>query len=218
MDAKTPTNVDETRSFLGLALYYSRFIPNASTLLHPLNSLLRKNMKFKWSTECENAFKKIKQEIASDRVLTPYNPDLPLTLSTDASPYELGAIISHIINGEERPIAFASKSLTKAESQYSQLDREATAIYWSFKRFYQYLFGRKFTLIIDNRPLLHIFNPNKSMPIMSAHRLLRYSQFITGFNYEIKHRTSKHHGNVDYLSRNHILLNTNLEEYKEDPT
>ena len=103
-----------------------------------------------------------------------------------------------------------------AESQYSQLDREATAIYWSFKRFYQYLFGRKFTLIIDNRPLFHIFNPNKSMPIMSTHRLLRYSQFITGFNYEIKHRASKQHGNIDYLSRNPITLNTNLEEFKEE--
>jgi len=86
--------------------YYSRFIPNASTITHPLRCLLRENTKFRWTTACEAAFIKLKEEIASNRILMPFNPELPLTLACDASPTGIGAVLSHIVNGIERPIAF----------------------------------------------------------------------------------------------------------------
>ncbi|KAF2883447.1 hypothetical protein ILUMI_22732 [Ignelater luminosus] len=81
------------------------------------------------------------------------------------------------------------------------LDREATAIYWSFHRFYPYIYGRKFTLVTDNKPLCHIFSPKKKLPEIKASRLLRYALFLSGFDYEIKYRRSQEHGNADYLSR-----------------
>lgn len=216
LKAPPPKNIDEARSFIGLALYYSRFIPNASSILFPINQLLRKDTKFKWTSACQRSFQIIKNEISSDKVLVSYNPDLPLILATDASPHGLAAVLSHIIDGEERPIYYASRSLTRSESSYSQLDREATAVYWAFKRFYHYLYGRKFTLIIDNKPLERIFHPNKALPIMSAHRLIRYAEFISGFDYQIQHRTSKEHANVDYFSRNPVLLDTKLINFIED--
>lgn len=196
--APRPTNVDELRSFLGMTAYYSKFIPHASTILQPLNQLLRKNFKFRWTARCEEAFKTVKEEIASDRVLVPFDPALPLTLATDASPVGISGILSHTINGIERPIAFLSRSLSPAEQSYSQLDKEATAVFWSFNKFYHFLFGRKFKLIVDNKPLQSIFNPNKALPATTASRLLRYATFLSGFDYAVEHRRSEFHRNADY--------------------
>lgn len=206
LNAEPPKSVDDVRKFLGLVTYYSKFIPSAATLTYPLRQLLTKNKNFQWNKECEDAFNRIKCEIASDRVLVPYDPNLPLSLACDASPYGIAGVLSHTINGIERPIAFASRSLTKAESQYSQLDREALAIVFSVNRFFQYLFGRKFDLITDNQPLTRIFHPN-NVPPMSAGRLLRYAVFLRGFEYNIRHRKASEHSNVDYLSRSTVLEN-----------
>ena len=212
-----PNNVDELRKFLGLIMYYSKFIPNASDLLYPLNRLLRKGIPFKWTSDCEAAWIKAKSEIASDRVLIPFNPNLPVTLATDASPYGLSAILSHILpDGSERPIAFASRSLTAAEKNYSQLDREATAVYWAFKKYYDYIYGRKFTLIVDNKPMMTILHPEKKLPVLSASRMLRYAHFISGFDYKIIYRKSTDHTNVDYLSRNPLPLIDNEVQIVDD--
>ncbi|KAF2888201.1 hypothetical protein ILUMI_17972, partial [Ignelater luminosus] len=96
------------------------------------------------------------------------------------------------------------------------LDREATAIYWSFHRFYPYIYGRKFTLVTDNKPLCHIFSPKKKLPEITASRLLRYALFLSGFDYEIKYRRSQEHGNADYLSRAPlpVISNTTDIEYE----
>ncbi|KAK9694860.1 RNase H-like domain found in reverse transcriptase [Popillia japonica] len=79
--------------------------------------------------------KELKKEISSDKVLIPYTPELPLILATDASPTGLGAVISHVLpDKSERPIAFASRSLTDSEKNYSQIDKESTAIVWGLKK------------------------------------------------------------------------------------
>lgn len=96
-------------------------------------------------TTVQNVFKILKKEIASERTLIHYNSKLPLTLATDASPVGLGGVLSHIMpDGTERPIAFASRSLSKSEKKYSQIDKEATGIYWALKKFFLYCYGRKF--------------------------------------------------------------------------
>ena len=88
-------------------------------------------------------FECVKQQIASDRVLTHFNPKLPLRLASDASPYGIGAVMSHIMpNGEERPIAFASRTLSAAERNYAQIDKEALAIVWAVRKFHAYLYLR----------------------------------------------------------------------------
>ncbi|CAA9994888.1 unnamed protein product, partial [Nesidiocoris tenuis] len=123
-----PTSVDEVRRFLGLVTYYSRFIPAFSSLSYPLRRLLRKDHSFFWSSACESSFLKLKAELCSERVLVPYDPLLPLVLTADAGPCGIAAVLSHDADGVEKPIAYASRSLTDAEMNYSQLDKEALAI------------------------------------------------------------------------------------------
>ena len=102
-------DVTELRSFLGLLNYYGRFIPNLSSLLHPLNELLRHETPWKWSAAQDEAFKIAKEKITSPNVLVHYDPNLPLRLAGDASAYGVGAVISHIM--PDGAIAFASKTL-----------------------------------------------------------------------------------------------------------
>ena len=94
-DAPIPQNVSELRSFLGLVIYYQRFVPNMSSLVYPLNQLLGKGVPFQWSSAQDDAFRIVKTKIASADVLTHFHPDLPLLLATDASPYGIGAVLSH---------------------------------------------------------------------------------------------------------------------------
>ncbi|XP_031333813.1 uncharacterized protein K02A2.6-like [Photinus pyralis] len=201
-NATTPTNVEELRTFLGLINYYHRFIPDLTTKIKPLNSLLGKEVKFIWSDKCEKAFDMIKKELTSDRVLMHYDPKLPLIVETDASSVGLGAVLSHkMSNGMERPIAFASRTLSKSEQNYSQIDKEATAIFWGINKFFQYCYGRKFVLRTDHKPLVTIFNPDKALPTLSAMRMLNYAIYLSGFNYTIEYRSTHENLNADYFSR-----------------
>ncbi|XP_054274663.1 uncharacterized protein K02A2.6-like [Macrosteles quadrilineatus] len=202
LKCKRPENVTELRTFLGLANYYNKFIKNLATLLHPLNRLLRKGNTFTWSSACEQSFLKIKEIITSDDVLVHFDPSLPLVLATDASPVGVGAVLSHRYrDGTDRPIAFASRSLSKSEQKYSQIDKEALGIYWGLKKFFPFCYGRKFTLITDHKPLVSIFNPAKTLPTISATRIFNYAHFLSGFDYDIEYRQTAHHCNADYLSR-----------------
>lgn len=131
LKAPRPENVGQLRSFLGLVNYYAKFLPNIATVLHPLNSLLQLKSVWKWTAACEQAFIAAKQLITSEKVLIHYNPDLPLRLACDASPYGIGAVLSHKMkDGSEWPIAFASRSLNKAEQNYAQIDREGLSLVW----------------------------------------------------------------------------------------
>ena len=123
--APQPQNVTALRSFWGLVNYY-KFIPNLASVLHPLYQLLEKCRKWKWSTACEEAFLKCKKLLTSDCVLTHYDLNLPVRLACDASQHGIGAVLSHVMpTGVERPIAFASRSLSTAEKAYAQIDKEA---------------------------------------------------------------------------------------------
>ena len=103
--------------------------------------------------------------------------------------------------GEERPIAFASRSLNSAEKNYAQIHKEALAIIWGVRKFHCYLYGRKFTLVTDHQPLLTIFGPKKEIPATTAARLQRYALFLQRHEYEIEYKNSKSHANADALSR-----------------
>lgn len=127
-EAPTPTNVKELCSFLGLINYYRKFSPNLASHLEPLNALLRKGAKWKWSDSCSQAFSTAKEFLTSAPVLAHYDPSLPMKMAADASVYGVGAVISHVYpNGEEKPIAYASRTLSKAEVNYAQIEKEALA-------------------------------------------------------------------------------------------
>ena len=109
VSAPRPENASQLRSFLGLVNYYNRFLPNASTVLHPLHQLLEQNSEWQWTEQCEQAFTEAKRMITSEQVLTHYDPALPVRLACDASPTGIGAVLAHVMpGGSERPVAFAS--------------------------------------------------------------------------------------------------------------
>lgn len=128
----------------------------------------------------------------------------------------VGAVLSHIYaDGTEKPIQFASHTLSPVQQRYTQIDREAYAIIFGIRKFYQYVYARKFILITDNRPLTQIFSPSKGLPILSATRMSHYAIFLQSFEYEIRYSKSADHSNADALSRLPLPdLNTKKEEIK----
>lgn len=135
-------NVSEVRAFVGMINYYSKFIRNLSSILHPLNMLLHKNTRFAWTEKQEKAFQKAKEAFMSNQMLAHFDPKLPIVLATDASSYGVGAVLSHIYpDGTEKVIQFASQTLSETQQKYAQIDKEAYSIIFGIKKFYQYLYA-----------------------------------------------------------------------------
>ena len=145
--------------------------------------------------DCKIAFKQAKQELASSKVLAHYDIKLPIKLAADA-------LISHVYpDGTERPIAFASRTLSMAEQNYAQLEKEALGLVFGVKRFHPYLFRRTFTLVTDHRPLMTILGPKTGIPSLAAARLQRWAIVLSAYQYDIEFKRTEAHGNADGLSR-----------------
>ncbi|XP_062516177.1 uncharacterized protein K02A2.6-like [Corticium candelabrum] len=212
LDAPTPRNLSELKCFLGLVNYYARFLPSLAEVCHPLNDSMKKDVAWKWSKACEEAFQKLKELLTSTKVLCHYDVKMPLTLACDASSHGIGAVISHILpNREERPIAYASRTLSKFEKNYAQIEKEALAIVFGVKRFHQFLYGRQYCLITDHKPLVTIFGPESGIPPIAAARLQRWVLILSSYRYTIQYTRTQEHGNADGLSR----LPTAEEEHED---
>jgi len=136
--------------------------------------------------------------VTSACVLTHYNPTLQITLAADASAYGVGAVISHIFSdGSERPIAFATCTLTRAEKNYAQLEKEAVALIFGVKKFNCYLHWRNFTLITDHKLLVTIMGPKKGIPSLAAARLQRWAILLSAYDYNICYKSTTNHSNAD---------------------
>ena len=134
VDAPVPTNVKELRSFLGSIKFYSAFLPAASTLLKPLRILTEKSKEFLWTDACQNAFVAAKQLLLKSNLLIHYDPTKEIVVHTDASPVGVACVLNHRVSLPDgsvagKPVLFASCSLTPVQQRYSQLDREAFAIF-----------------------------------------------------------------------------------------
>ncbi len=201
-DAPAPSNVKELRAFLGLVNYYGRFVPHQSTVLAPLYRLLKEQVVWQWGKKEQCAFDECKELLTSDKVLVHYDPQLSLTLACDASAYGIGAVLQHTMpNGEEHPIAYASRTLSPAEKKYSQIEKEALSVIYGVKKFHQYLWGRSFNLMTDHKPLVTLFGEHKHFPMMAAARIQRWAIILSAYDYHICYRKSENHGNADGLSR-----------------
>ncbi|XP_053618601.1 uncharacterized protein K02A2.6-like [Plodia interpunctella] len=213
----TPTDVTQLKSFLGLLNYYGKFIPNLSSLLHPLHNLLKKDTPWDWNSQCIKAFEKAKTCLLSDKVLAHYEEGRPLVLSVDSSAYGVGAVLAHSYpDGGERPVSCASRTLNEAERNYSQLDKEALAIYYGVLKHHQYLFGRRFTLRSDHKPLTYIFGDKKGIPQTAASRLQRWAARLAAYDFDIQFVRSADNGPADTLSRlplSHERLDTPQVDY-----
>ena len=176
LEVQEPQNKPELQSILDLVNYYRKFIPNMSTLVSPLNKVLAKDTPWCWSQECAKLFQDLKDTLTSSCVLAHYSPKLEVQLAVDASPLGLGAVFSHIPEeGEERPIAYASRSLTPADKNYSVVEKETLVIILAIRKFQQFLYSRRFTLLTDHQPLTLLFGPKKRTPPITVSRLQRWA-------------------------------------------
>ena len=200
-NAPRPTNVSEMKAYLGMLAYYNRFLPNMSTLLHPLNSLLQSKVKWSWGKEQETAFVESKKLLKSASVLVHFDPSKDLILACDASAYGLGAVLSHrMSDGSDRPIAYASRTLTAAEKNYSVIERESLAIIFAVRKFHQYIYGNFVTIISDHKPIIGLFREDKAIPTMAASRIQRWALTLSTYRYKIVYREGRDN-NADGLSR-----------------
>eukprot|EP00731_Ephydatia_muelleri_P037838 Em0575g5a len=202
VDAPAPKDISQLKSFLGLVNYYSKFLPHLANTLAPLYALLKKHQQWCWGAEQEEAFKRAKSQLASDVVLAHFDPQQRLAVACDASPYGVGAVLSHLYNdGSERPIAYASRSLAPAERKYSHIEKEGLAVVFGVKKFHQYLLGRKFVVFSDHKPLQFLFCETRPVPPMASARIQRWALTLSAYNYQIVYRPSQLQANADGLSR-----------------
>ncbi|UYV71889.1 K02A2.6-like, partial [Cordylochernes scorpioides] len=184
---KKPFNKTSLKSFLGMLSFYSKYIPNMSTLTGPLYQLLKKDNRWKLSSQCEKAFLNLKLTLLNSQALIHYSMKLPLTLTCDASAYGISGVLCHIVEGEEKPITFVSRTLSSAEAKYSQTEKEALAIVFATSKLRQYLFGRKIVLKSDHKALTTVFGNKRLLPPLIANRLHRWALELSNFDFDIRY-------------------------------
>lgn len=193
-----PKTPKELKSFLGTVSYYRRFIPSFATIAKPLTSQLRGKSKIiDYETlDFQNAFKKLKEIMTTDLMLAYPDFDKPFILTTDASNIAIGAVLSQLEEGKERPIAYLSRTLSKAEENYSATAKELLAIYFAAKRFRPYLYGRPFTIYTDHEPL------TKELKLTDATgRVTRQRLYLEQYDFKIIYKKGKQNVVADGLSR-----------------
>eukprot|EP00794_Sanderia_malayensis_P005886 gene5886-biopygen4888 len=192
----TPKNQTDVRSFIGLTSYYRRFIPEYASRTKALTELTKKKCKFSGSEEAEKSFEDLKNCLSTAPVLRCPDFNLQFKLYTDACDYGIGAVLAQETANGEVVVAYASRLLKSSEKKYAVLQKEALGIVWSLKHFYPYLYGRRFTVVTDHRPL-------KWLKTMTAPNNLfaRWISEIQAYDFDVFHRPGRLHSNADTLSR-----------------
>jgi transposase InsO family protein/predicted aspartyl protease len=206
-----PACARDVRGFLGLCGYYRRFIDHYAEKAAPLTSLLKKNIKFRWTEECQVAFEKLKDALMSPPVLAMPRepPDEPngmegvYILDTDASDLSVGCVLSQMQDGQEKVIAYAARVLQPAQKNYCITRRELLAVIIFTKVMRCYLLGRRFILRTDHSALTWLKRTKE--PIGQNARWLEQ---LEEYDFEIIHRPGVRHGNADALSRHPCPLRT----------
>ncbi|GFU45198.1 transposon Tf2-6 polyprotein [Trichonephila clavipes] len=183
----TPKNIHDIRSFLGLCSYFRRFIKGFCYLAEPLQSLLKSGVEFHWGPEEVEAFNSLKKALTSDPVLGMYDKRASTEIHTDASGYGIGAVLVQIQNNVEKVIAYASRTLTKAEKNYSTTERECLAIVWATNKFRLYIFGKHFTVVTDHHSLCWLINLKDP-----SGRLARWALRLQEHDFDVKYKNRSH--------------------------
>ncbi|XP_038221597.1 uncharacterized protein K02A2.6-like [Zerene cesonia] len=201
-DFRTPINISELQSFLGLINYIGKWIPNMATLTEPLKQLLRKksarnaDIKDSWGESQQTAFCALKAALCDIPNLGYYNVNDKTMVFADASPVGLGAILVQANGSGPRIIGFGNKTLSDCERRYCQTEKEALALVWAVEHFHMFLYGKEFDLITDHKPLEVIFGP-KSKPCA---RIERWILRLQSYKYNVVYRPGKNNI-ADPLSR-----------------
>ena len=201
-DAPAPTNLKELRSFLGMVNYYNMYMEGLATITEPMHKLMRKDVSWTWTAECETAFRKVKGMLCSAPLLAHFDMSRRIIVHCDASEYGVGAVLSHVSeDGVESPVCYASRTLSLAERNYATVEKEGLALVYAVKKFHQFLFGNKFVMYTDHKPLLGLFAEASPLPARAAARVLRWALLLSAYNYVLKYREGAKNGNADGLSR-----------------
>lgn len=191
-----PNTQKEIKSFLGLIGYYRRFIKNFAKLTKPLTLCLKKGTQIKHTPEFVESFELCKNILMNDPILQYPDFNKPFNVTTDASNFAIGAVLSQGPIGKDLPIAYASRTLNTAETHYSTIEKELLAIVYAVKYFRPYLYGTKFSIICDHKPLQWLFSlkePNS--------KLVRWKLQLEEYDYKIIYKQGKLNTNADALSR-----------------
>ncbi|UYV72761.1 K02A2.6-like [Cordylochernes scorpioides] len=217
-EMKPPTDVHGVQRFMGMVNFLGRFVPNLAEITKPLNDLRKKDVSFIWGSPQKKGFEKVKDVLASDRVLASFDISKKTMVSADASSYGLGAVLKQEHEANEwRPVSFASRTLTKTEQGYAQIEKEALAITWACERFKDFVVGKTFLIETDHKPLVPIFT-TKDLNDLTP-RLQRYRMRMLQFSFHIFHTPGKDLITADALSRQplpgHLPEDEELQEEVE---
>ncbi|GJW16676.1 reverse transcriptase domain-containing protein [Tanacetum coccineum] len=191
-----PTTVKGIRSFLGHAGFYRRFIKDFSKISRPMTHLLEKNTPFIFSEECIQAFQTLKKKLTEAPILIAPNWDQPFELMCDASDYAIGAVLGQRIEKHFRPIHYASKTMTEAETNYTTTEKEMLAVVYAFEKFRSYLIMNKSVVYTDHSALKYLFNKKDAKA-----RLLRWVLLLQEFDFKVIDTKGAENYAADHLSR-----------------
>ena len=203
LEVEEPKSASDVRSFLGLANYSSRFIPHFATLSEPLRRLSRKETPFEFGPEQKKSFEFLKENMAEACNLAYLDKNASTKIITDASPIGLGAVLVEEQDGAWTPVCYASRSLTGFEQRYSQTEKEALGVVWACERFHVYVYGMKFVVETEHKPLEVIYGP-RSRPCA---RIERWVLRLQPYDFSVIHRPGRENI-ADPLSR---LLHRKVE-------
>lgn len=198
MNYPRPRNIKELRAFIGFINYDSHFCANYSQIVSPLFQLLRKGCTWKWGVEQSDAFEKIKTMFGNATLLKHPDCKKEFYIETDASGYALGAVLyqKHDETGAKEILAFASRTMQRAELSYTITEKEAAAVVFALKKWRVWVLGRKITIISDHRALSFL----RCCRLLSA-RLTRWVIYLQEYDFDILYRKGSENLLADTLSR-----------------
>ncbi|UYV67135.1 hypothetical protein LAZ67_4004029 [Cordylochernes scorpioides] len=197
---RTPINVKTLQSFLGAVNVYHKFIPEYARLRHPLNQLLKKNAKWLWSPNCQQAFDKLKQHLATQPVLHLFQEGLPCQVYCDASTQGIAGVLKQVHpDGNIYPVQYYSRALRSYERNYTISELECLAIVECVDKFRVYLLGTRFVIYSDHHALQWL----KTIKDPTG-RLFRWSLRLSAYDYEVKYLkgSRQYEADLHTLSRN----------------
>jgi len=194
-----PRSVKDMQKFLGLANYYRWFVKDFAKIAKPLHEMMRKENKWSWEERQQKAFEKLKERFTMEPVLVTPDLDREMRVEADASDFATGGVLSIKCEDKKwRPVAYISKSLNKAEKNYEIHDKEMLAIIWCLEAWRHFLEGAKnqFEIWTDHKNLEYFMKAQKL-----NRRQVRWSLYLSRFDFALKHVAGKNMGRVDSLSK-----------------
>lgn len=195
---KTPADVTQARSFIGMCSFFRRYIKGFADIARPIHETTKKNQVFKWTPEAQKAMEQLKLKLTSPPVLVHYDQEGELTIRCDASGFGIGAVLMQRSGSPNKNgvVAYASRTLSSTERKYATTHRECLAVVFAVKHWRHYVYGRKFKVVTDHHALCWLMASKDP-----TGQLMRWSLILQEYDFEISYESGKTHKDADCLSR-----------------